>query len=312
MIKRLYLADGGLTAPLGKFADDIAVDNSIAAQLTALNTGDYCYLTLIEEEKLEVIRIYRDYSGLGVDRAQSGTVRQSFSLAAKIQYRLTLSEIQDSVPISPANIYSAGTGVVSIEGSDGRWVVFLSPPQAQTLGGIDSRTEENELVLFDRSGMFGCCDSSLTGAPDIDGPYFYLTSQLYPHEVTEIMTPNPKDRSGNSIPPINIDGTWWLLTQPSMVEQYVTNSAAPFEWEKYGNAKAFSAVEQYIATGVDVGDWDKYGGEKEFTAPPAAYVIPLCYPLEMFLFGGAVTYDRALDAYINPTISVLDWVLEDG
>lgn len=313
MIKRLYLANGTITAPLDKSDSDIAVDTNIAAQLGALNIGDHCYLTLTEKGKLEVIKIRRDYSGYQVDRAQDNTKAQSFSTAAKLTYRLTVAEIKDATPSTPFNVYADGTGAAEVIGGYGTWQLIYTPPQGITFGGVDSRTDGNDLVLFDRVGMFGCCDGDLTGAPGIDGPFFYLTSQLYPQEVIEIMTPNPKDKSGNSIPPIRSDlaGSWWLLTQPSIVGGYYATMMAVGECLLYGGAKTYSLAEAYVSSSMDIpAEWLLYGGQKEFSVAEKTYFSPDCYPLEMLLFGGEVTYDRYLDSnYIDATITVGDMEL---
>lgn len=314
MIKRLYLANGYLLSPLDRTSDDIAVDASIATLLQAkLGMGDHCYLTLVYRDKLEVIKVRKDYSGFRVDRAQDGTCRQGFPTNTTIKYTLTGAEIADSVDIGVWSIYASGYGMATVVGGNGSWAVGLDTIHADTVGGLDARTEGNELVISDKTGMFGCCDGGITGAPFIPGPFFYLTSQLYPQEVVEIMTPQPKDRDGNSIPPINFDLPWWLLTQPSQIEQYIGRGISVFDWQNFGSQGSFTAPpEQYMKTGVGVGiytEWLKYGGQEAFTAPVEQYIGRDCYPLQMLLFGGEVTYDRALDAYLIPRILLLDWTL---
>lgn len=314
VIKRLYLADGVLLAPLSKASEDVAVDTSIATLLdTLLGLGDHCYLTLLNGNTLEVIKIRKDYSGFRVDRGQDGTCRQSFPTNTKIVYKITGAEIQDATTVANYSIYASGYGFATVTGGNGSWVISADAIHADTVGGIETRTEGNELVISDKIGMFGCCDGGVTGAPFIPGPFFYLTSMLYPQEAIEVMTPQPKDKLGNPIPPINFNTDWWLLTQPSLIEQYMSRGIAPFEWQKYGSEGSFTApVEKYIKTGMGVGvygEWLRYGGQQVFTAPIEQYIGRNCYPLEMLLFGGEVTYNRALDAYLLPTIKLLDWTL---
>lgn len=312
VIKRLYLANGHLATPLDAYADDIAVDTSVAGALQGLEIGDHCYLTLVEDDKLEVVQIRKDYSGFSIRRAQDGTIRQSFSLRANILYKLTAAEIVDAVVSSPYNIYASGYGFAEVTHLAGVWNISIPAIQAVTLGGVDSRTEGNTLVLSDKVGMFGCCDGGVTGAPSILGPFFYLTSKLYPYEAVEVVSNNPKDKNGNVIPPIDFDLPWWLLTQPSVVEpNYIRPDAAPFEWELFGGAKVFTVVEpQYVSQNMGVMDWEMFGGAEQFTSVEPTYIAMDGYILEMLMFGSAVVYDRAVDAYVLQKFQVLDWTLE--
>lgn len=314
VIKRLYLANGSLLAPLSKAADDVAVDVSIANLLDAtLGLGDHCYLTLLDGCKLEVIKIRKDYLGYRVDRAQDGTCAQGFSINTRIVYRLTSAEIQDAATVVVYSIYASGYGYATVVGENGSWIVGLDAIHADTVGGLDARTEGNELVISDKIGMFGCCDGGVTGAPFIPGPFFYLTSKLYPQEAVDSVTPNPKDKLGNPIPPIYFNSTWWVLDQPSITDKYVAYGMGLLDWENYGSEAAFDApAEKYILPGVGVGvfdGWYKFGGEAAFTAPAEKYISTGAYPLEMLMFGGQVDYPRALDKYVLPTIKLLDWTL---
>jgi hypothetical protein len=314
VIKRLYLANGTIVSPLDKSSNDIAVDTSIATLLQDnLNLGDHCYLTLLYKDNLEVIKIRRDYSGFRVDRGQDGTVQYSFPAGAQLVYRLTSAEISDAATVLDWNIYASGYGFATVVGGNGTWEIGLDAIHADTVGGLTTRVEDNELVISDNIGAFGCCDGGLTGAPFIPGPFFYLTSMLYPQESIEAVTPNPKDRLGSPIPPISFDSQWWLLTQPSVLDKYVGHDISLLDWENYGGEATFTApTDKYILPTVGVGvfeDWLEYGGQKEFTVPPEKYILTNCYPLEMLMYGGEVDYPRALDKYILPTISLLDWTL---
>jgi hypothetical protein len=313
VIKRLYLANGILLAPLSKASEDVAVDGDIADLLDTLGLGDHCYLTLVNECVLEVIKIRKDYSGFRVDRGQDGTCTQGFPTGTRIVYRLTGVEIQDATTAANYNIYASGYGFANVSGGNGNWTIGADAIHADTVGGIEARTEGNELVIFDKIGMFGCCDGGVTGAPFIPGPFFYLTSMLYPQEVIELVTPNPKDRLGNPIPPIYFNSDWWLLVQPSILDKYVSHGVGLLDWENYGSETSFTApTEKYISQDIGVGvfdDWYKFGGEADFTAPPEKYIARGAYPLEMLMFGGQVDYPRALDKYVLPTIKLLDWTL---
>lgn len=315
MIKRLYLANGYLLAPINIVSDDVAVDTSTATLLqTKLGVGDHCYLTLLSDEKLEVIKIRRDYSGFRVDRSQDGTTRQNFPIGTQIVYRLTSVEITDASAFNPYNIYASGYGYATVLGGNETWSIEIDVVHADTVGGIETRTEGNKLVISDRIGMFGCCDGGVTGAPFIPGPFFYLTSKLYPYETVDIVSNNPKDKNGNLVPPMGFDNPWWLLTQPSVVEGvYVNQFMVPFEWQVYGGSEAISVTEPtYVSQNIGTMDWNLYGGAEAFSSVESTYITMNAYVLEMLLFGSAVTYDRAIDAYVLQNIQVLDWVLIDG
>jgi hypothetical protein len=318
VIKRLYLADGYIQAPLDRASEDVAVDASIAALLAAtLGIGDHCYLTLQHREKLEVIKVRRDFNGFHVERGQDGTDKQGFPVNSSLVYRLTSAEITDAVVFTQWNIYASGFGFATVVGGNGSWTIGAPAIHADTLGGIVTRTEGNKLVISDNIGMFGCCDSGLTGAPFTPGPIFYLTSMLYGQEAIEIMTPNPKDKEGNAIPPIDFGGSgWWLLTQPSVVDGFMLTSVSTSEWLRYGGSKTFTApIEKYMLPTIKVGamgDWLEFGHEASFDAPPDMYISNDLFPLEMLTFGNAIDYDKGLERYLLPTIDVLDWVSADG
>lgn len=319
MIKRLYLANGELLQPLQPSSDDVAVDASIAGMLATLGLSDHCYLTLINGCKLEVIKISRDNFGFHVDRGIDGTARQGFPVGTQIVYRLTKSEILDGINFNDYRIYADGSGYAYVNGGNGSWIIGAPPIHADTVGGITAYTEDNELVIQDNVGMFGCCDSSLTGAPGIDGPIFYLTSMLYGQEAIEVFTPNPKDKNGNSIPPINFNLPWYLLTQPSGVERYFDTDLQPgkyADWNIFGGQKAFTAApEKYIRSSMGVGvygDWNEFGGQQAFTSAAEKYIRTDCYPLQMITFGNGIEYKNGLDKYVWPFATPFDWTTTDG
>lgn len=311
MIKRLYLVNGNLTQPLDKNDENIAVDTNTATQLATLNVGDWCYLTLLEESKLEVIKITKFPLWYWVDRAQDGTCQFSFSTKAKIVYRLTSQEIKDAVTGTPLNIYSDGYGAIEINTGLNSWQISYQGINIQTLGGISWMNPDGyEIIITDNDGMFGCCDGSLTGAPYAGGIFFYLTSELYAYFGTDSVSPNPKDKNGNSIPPLDSNrNNWYLLIQPSILDQYIGLEPSLGDWEMYGSSGSFTAPPDYVQPYVDIPEeWSLFGGAKQFSSVDQ-YVSTDAYPLEMFTFGSAVDYSNALDQYINMYPTVKDWTL---
>lgn len=308
MIKRLYLANGQLLEPLDIASEDIAVDANTAALLTAnINIGDYCYLTLVSQDKLEVVKISRDNSGLHVDRAQDGTVRQGFPLGTRIIYKLTSAEIRAAVVISTFTMYADGTGKATVSHTNNKWAVGLPEIEAITLGGITTYTEDNSLVIQDKSEMFGCCDGSLTGAPRIPGPIFYLTSMIYGMESFDRITPSPKDNNGNNIPPLDISHSPWnILQQPLGSERYFQRLMGVNDWNMFGRAGGFSAFERYVSPTIKVNDWVASGSVGGFSGHDG-YFQPIMYPLIMTLYGSAVAYNNGLEKYINRQITPLNW-----
>lgn len=316
MIKRLYLANGQLTAPLDIYSEDIAVDATLAAMLDAnLVVGDHCYLTLRNKGVIEVVKIRRDYEGYQVHRGQDSTSKQGLPTGTSITYMLTMAEILDGISLIPYHINADGTGYAYVTGGNGTWVIGAPQIHADTLGGISARAEDNVLYVFDHIGMFGCCDGSLTGAPHIPGPIFYLTSMIYGYEGFDIMTPQPKDKNGNTIPPLNFDSLppWYLLTQPFIYELYSLANMVVLPMQLFGGQKTFTApVDKYIDIDMGVLDWQIYGTAGQFTAPPDKYTFADMFPLKMVMYGGEIVYDKGLDKYVWPTMAVLDWTLNDG
>lgn len=298
MIKRLYLADGYLLTPLDKYSDDIAVDSTLATLLTTgLNIGDTCYLT-IESEYLEVLRITRYYYGLEVERAQDGTSRQNFAANTKVLYKLTRAEISEAASYHGIELFPDSTGSTEISGGN----INIPEIKIQTVGGIKSIVEKNKILIIDNNGMFGCCGSSVTGAPNIDGPYFYLTTTLYPYEYFDWATPTPTDSAGNPIPPVPIDGEWWQLDQPTIVGDYAYPRMQVLSLDTFGGAQTTSTFE-YAATDMSLLSLDTFGGAQTYTNAKDGMSMD-SYPLDFLLFGNSVEYNYAYD-YASTNTSLL-------
>lgn len=304
MIKRLYLVNGGLTKALGNKDADIAVDNITAQQLvTGLSLGDWCYLALEYQDNLEIIKVTKTPIELQVDRAQDNTTAKNFPVGSKIKYRLTRQEILDKGNLQTLSISADGLSGISISG----YQISYKLNNPSTLGGIETTFEQDgEIVIRDKTGAFGCCDSNLTGAPSVGGQIFYLTSQLYAYITNESVTGEPKDKNGNAVPPLNLQTNFWLLDQPQPKEEFVKTQVGMNEWSLFGGAK--STVMQpngYVGTSADANDWNRFGGAKSFTAPPEQFISTNSYPLEMQLFGNAVEYHNFMDQFIGTSANVL-------
>lgn len=310
VIKRLYLVNGNLTQPLDKNDENIAVDTNTATQLATLNVGDWCYLTLLEGYKLEVIKITKFPLWYWVDRAQDGTCQFSFSTKAKIVYRLTSQEIKDAVTGTPPSIYPDGYSAIEINTGVNSWQISYQDIGIQTLGGISWMNPDGyNIVITDNDGMFGCCDGSLIGAPYTGGVPFYLTSELY--AVLNIEGYIGVNKSNKAdIPPIDINTDWWLLTQPLIQQEWVSSPININDWNMYGGSESFSFSDMYVATSMGVLDWNRYGGAKSFSSVESKYILMDAYVLGMQLFGGAVVYNNGLDKYVSQTIQLLDWTLQ--
>lgn len=310
MIKRLYLVNGNLTQPLDKNDENIAVDSVTATQLATLNIGDWCYLTLLEGYKLEIIKITKFPSWYWVDRAQNNTCQFSFSIKAKIVYRLTSQEIEDAVDAAPLSIYPDGYGALEVSTGLNSWQINYQAINIEALGGISWMNPDGyEVVITDNNGMFGCCDGSLTGAPFAGGIFFYLTSELYAVLNVEGYIGINKSNKAD-IPPLSM-GTpgWWLLTQPLIQQEWVNNPIQVNDWNLYGGSETFSFSDMYVANNMSVLDWNKFGGAKSFSNMEPKYISMDAYVLDMELFGSSVVYNNGLDMYISPTIKLLNWTL---
>lgn len=303
MIKRLYLANGHLAQPLDIRSDDVAVDSSIAALLDInLSVGDYCYLTLIENEKIEVIKITRFISWYSVAREQDNTVRQLFSTKASVVYKLTRQEIVDSVSRNDVSIYPDGYGAIQINNAGASWSIGYTKLNTSGLGGVNVLTpKEYEITIVDNDGMFGCCDASLTGAPFAGGQVFYLTSQLYTIDMeVEVVSNNPK-RLDNGEPnapflALNI----WQVPEDKMYNGIMLN-----EVNLFGGQKTYDFSDVTFALSADMLQVDIFGGEKKYDYTDGYFKLD-CYVLEVYQFGNAVEYvDKYEDHYLYPTATLL-------
>lgn len=304
MVKRLFLVNGTLLAPIATTTDDIAVDADTGAKLLAglPKVGDYCYLTIGQGYELEVVKITRDYTGFDVARGQAGTIARTFPSGTPIYYALSNAEIQDAVAKNTLVLFGSGYGIVDVTVSNGMYTVTMPNPNITCVGGIEATLKDSsEILLTDRVGAFGCCDGSVTGAPGIDGPFFYLTTSPYAYRAVEWLTGQPTfDGKGNGpLAPMNFG---WLLVQPSLVEAIVA-SASVLDGELFGGAKTLTASVEWLTSSVSMLDGNLYGGAKTYSFIDALSTDS--YPLIGQLFGGSVTYNNMLD-WLSSSVTVLD------
>lgn len=314
VIKRLYLANGNLTQPLDKNDENIAVDANTAIQLATLNVGDWCYLTLIEGNKLEVIKITKFPSWYWVDRGQDSTSQFSFSTQAKIVYLLTAQEIEDAVNGTPLNIYPNGYGALEVNTGINSWQISYTELSIQTLGGISWMNPDGyEIIITDNNGMFGCCDGNLTGAPYAGGTFFYLTSQLYAYYGLEWISPTPHDLNGNAIPPIDStqDG-WWLLQQPYSTDQFINPSVSVTGFNLFGGIITYhNYIDSYINPVFFILSLNMYGGMVYVSPYIDTYMGINSYLLVMNMFGNSVNYNsKYIDVYMNQSVSLTNLSLQ--
>lgn len=295
MIKRLYLANGQLAQPLAGTSDDIALDTAtITYILSVLNVGDWAYLTITWMDKLEVVRVHLDYSGLNVDRG-IGTRQHGFPMGASVRYKLTQSEIEDKVSAPTLNIVASGYGVMSAVEFNGQWILGYTPLQIQAVGGIQTYyTDDGNLVIVDAVGAFGCCGGAGgAGAPAIPGPYFYLTSQLYPFNVVESginTAPQGRGRDGKPFgPPFN----FMLLNEFFTVHDSLKSMVSTYDMSMIGGSHSYTDLEA-LKTSVSLHDAIMFGGTEAYTQTEA--LQGSAYPLSALLYGGAVTYSDASSA----------------
>lgn len=295
MIKRLYLVNGKLIQPLDSKDEDIAVDAATAAQLNTLNVDDWCYLTILEEDKLEVIKITRMPFWFWVDRAQDNTISYSFSSNAKIVYRLTTQEIRDAVNIAPLNVYPDGYGALLVSTDSNSWTIKYTDLNIQALGGISWMNPDGyEIIITDNSGMFGCCDGSLTGAPYAGGVPFYLTSELYSVQfLMESISNNPKrlysNQPNNPIVGMNI----YEIPGDKMY-----NSISMGAVNVFGQSIPYSYMDIGFISAAELQDINSFGGIKYLNTLDQ-YLKLDNYPLEVLLLGNSVDYiDKYKDSYL--------------
>lgn len=308
MIKRLYLANGTLQTALSKSSEDIAVDATTATYiLSVLGIGDWAYLTLEYMGLVEVVKVYLNYSGLNVDRAQDGTKREGFPAGATVIYKLTQAEIQDATPASTVNIYAALTGYIDVTVSGSTTTISYPYLTVQGNGGIRGyfTTIDATLYLDSWYPAAGCLSIAGNGAPLIGGPDFYVTSQPYPVLVVdEYMAANPQNLENPGTGDFGF-GPLWTLTQPMIYDGYMQSSAGLGMMNVFGSEGSFSVTDAYMAAqGGTVNSINVYGTQGSFTVSDTGYMQGGAYPLQMLIFGSEVEYNYGVDKYMQGTAIV--------
>lgn len=304
MIKRLYLANGTLQASLPKWSEDVSVSAGMATYMASiLGIGDWAYLAIKWYDQTEIIKVFVNYSGLQVTRAQDGTKAGAFPAGATIGYQLTQAEIQDAIDaleLPSLNLYPSGYGVAEVNLVNGVWELAYPAIDATTAGGIKTiyETSDGVLYLTDYFPAAGCCTEAGNGAPLIGGPFFYFTSQPYAIEAIDNMQPgpNPKYPNENSFGFGNI----WLLTQPNVIETMDMATKTGVNYVNvFGSQGSFSAVDEYVApAGAYINYVNVFGSQGSFSVEDDDYLANNCYILQANLFGSAVAYDNGVDQYM--------------
>lgn len=307
MLKRLYLADGTLQTALSKSAEDISVDAGLATYLAQqLGISDWAYLTIEWSGLIEVVKVYMDYSGLNVTRAQDGTCTQAFPVGATVKYRLTRAEIEDYISPAPINLYADGAGALTIGKNGTAWVVAYAAVDAETVGGVQAyfSLSDATLHLDDWYPAAGCLSVAGNGAPLIGGPYFYLTSQPYPVEGSEWMAPNPNRNKPGQKSNFGF-GDLWTLTQPFVTDGYMQSKMGVNIALVYGSEGSFSVTDQYMsAKGVYPLQANVFGTQGSFTVNDSGYMRSNCYILQGLLYGSEVDYSYGKESYLRSHITI--------
>jgi hypothetical protein len=276
---------------------------------SVLGIGDWAYLAISWRNQLEIVKVFVDYSGLQVDRAQDGTEAGAFPAGATIRYQLTQVEIQDAITaleIPAMYLYASGYGVMTATEINGVWTVGYPPIDPTTAGGILAYYEDVDgvLNLTDYFPAAGCCTAAGNGAPLIGGPYFYFTSQPYALEATDAMQPgpNPKYPNENSFGFGNI----WLLDQPNVIDPIMVATKAGVNFVNvFGSQGSFSATDEYVMpAGVVINYVNTFGTQGSFSVHDTSYMANNCYILQANLFGSQVDYSNGVDKYIATSISI--------
>lgn len=294
MIKRLFLLDGILGTPLHASGTRVELDAISGAYiLQELSFVDWAYALVNQSE---LVRIHVDDLGLRLDRGVDSTIAHSYPAGVSIKYAITQSELQDASAIFGVVLRPDSHGVADISGAAPNWSVGYAPITFNTVGGVDVSIRYNDIIVYDRIGAFGCCGESVTGAPDIDGPIFYLTSTLYPLLATESMAgynERSKSDAANRIPPFS----WQIWTAPY---GYMQANAQPLGGDLWGGAESYTISSEGLAHfGAVPLDGDLYGGAVQYNAYVPEYLSVSGYPLEGQLYGNAVNYNNYVDAYLS-------------
>lgn len=276
--------------------------------MSVLGLFDWAYLKLEHYGNTEIIKVYLTYSGLQVDRGQDGTERHAFPAGTEIKYALTQVEIQDATPASPLNVYPDLSSYAQVSGSNGEFIIGYPFIATQFEGGIRAYYTESDATLHidDWFPAAGCCSIAGNGAPLIGGPFFYLTSQLYPVEVIEeFIAPNPDtDKNHHGTNPFG-PGPLWTLTQPVVSEGYVGTGPAAFgPMNVFGGQKTYTDTEQYVASyTVTMGPLNTFGGQAAGSVLDQ-YVSGNAYILQLLVYGNDVQYNNDIEKYIKSLVSI--------
>lgn len=174
MYEALYNARGALSSPLRKDSYVMAVDTDLRAILAGLS-GNHTYLSLTGGCGVEIVKVWGvDSKGIYITRGLDGTDILEFNEGDKVEYTLTVAEIEDRVPQQTLTLHRAGG--IHIVGSEVRYKDIT----ISVLGASEIIGEDWNIIIGRREDAYGCCDGNNDPDPVPVRP-FYLTSHPYPH-----------------------------------------------------------------------------------------------------------------------------------
>lgn len=148
-MKRAYLANGVLSAPLFPDSYTAFVNSSLVTYLISLLGTDYCYLVINASEIVKVMGCLAP-NVLYIERFAEQ--RNTYLSGTPIQYSLTPNEIQDAVNSQSLTL----AGLQSIQVNNGN----ISYPEIdiETIGGVSISEPPNYIIGDLQLAGCGCND----------------------------------------------------------------------------------------------------------------------------------------------------------
>lgn len=174
-MKRAYLANGVLSAPLFPDSYTAFVDSDLVTYLSTLLGTDYCYLVI---NACEIVRVMGCLAPNVLYIERFAEQRNTYLSGTPIQYFLTPNEIQDAVNAQSLSL----TGAQSIQVIDGN--INYPEVSIEAIGGVSISESPNYLI--DDLQLAGCGCNEPPQIPInylqirvIDGGYRITDSGVY-------------------------------------------------------------------------------------------------------------------------------------
>lgn len=147
-MKRAYLANGVLSAPLFPDGYTVFVDSTTAAYLNTLLGSDYCYLVINELEVVKVMGVLLP-NVLYIERFDEN--RPTYLPGTSIIYALTPNEIQDAVIQQNLNLASQQAIIIS-NGNN----INYPKVTIEAIGGVGISEPPNSMI--EDLEIAACCN----------------------------------------------------------------------------------------------------------------------------------------------------------